>query len=127
MNDIEPVEPYGSSKSLARQGVAAVGCIAGGVFLSIMNIVGARFPVVGIILGVAAAVVGVGALLSRDPDDKKPGAVITAAGVLVILSRVGIPFIRPLAGTLLGIGAVGLLVMGVWNGIKFFRGLKSRS
>ncbi|MDR2158485.1 MAG: hypothetical protein LBP23_00280 [Treponema sp.] len=127
MNDIEPAEPYGSAKSLAKQGVTAVGCIAGGLFLFVMNVIGTRFPVAGIVLGVAAAVIGIGALFSRDPDDRKRGAVITAAGALVILSRVGIPFIRLLAGTLLGIGAFGLLAMGIWNGIKFFRGLKSRS
>ncbi|MDR1618369.1 MAG: hypothetical protein LBS06_04900 [Treponema sp.] len=127
MNDIEPAEPYGSARGLAKQGVSAVGYAAGGLFLFIMNIVGTRLPVVGIILGTAAVVVGIGALLSRDPDDRKPGAVITAAGALVILSRVGIPFIRPLAGTLLSIGAFGLLAMGIWNAVKFFRGLKNRS
>jgi hypothetical protein len=124
MNDIEP---YGSTKSLARQGVSAVGCIAGGIFLFVMNVIGTRIPVVGIALGAVAAVVGIGALLSKDPDDKKPGSVIAAAGVLVILSRVRIPFVRPLAGTLLGIGAFGLFAMGIWNAVKFFRGLKSRS
>jgi hypothetical protein len=127
MNDIEPVEPYGSTRSLAKQGVSAVGCMAGGLFLFIMNVVGTRLPVAGIILGAAAAVIGIGALRSKNPDDKKPGVVITAAGVLVILSRVGIPSIRPLAGTLLSIGAFGLFAMGIWNAVKFFRGLKNRS
>jgi hypothetical protein len=127
MNDIEPSEPYGSSRTLAKQGVSAVGCVAGGIFLFVMNVIGSRLPVVGIVLGVAATLVGIGALRSRDPDDKKPGAVITAAGVLVILSRVGIHSIRPLAGTLLSIGAFGLLAMGIWNAVKFFRGLRNRS
>ena len=127
MNDIEQVEPYGSAGTLAKQGVSAVGCGAGGSFLFVMNVIGNRLPVAGIILGVAATVVGIGALRSKDPDDKKPGAVITAAGVLVILSRAGIPLIRPLAGALLSIGAFGLLAMGIWNAVKFFRGLKNRS
>jgi hypothetical protein len=127
MNDIEPVEPYGSARNLVKQGVSAVGCAAGGIFLFIMNVIGNRFPVAGIVLGVAAALAGIVLLRSRDPDDKKPGAVITAAGVLVILSRVGIPLIRPLAGTLLSVGAIGLLAMGIWNAVKFFRGLKNRS
>jgi hypothetical protein len=125
MNDIEPAG-YGSTKDLAKQGVAAVGMIAGGVFLFIMEAL-ARFRVVGLVLGAAAGIVGIAALLSKDPDDKKPGLVITAAGLLVILSKTGIPVLRALAPTLLNIGAVGLLVMGIWKGIKFFRGLKSRS
>jgi hypothetical protein len=87
----------------------------------------ARFRVLGLVLGAAAGIVGITALLSKDPDDKKPGVIITAAGVLVILSKTGIPVLRSLAPTLLSIGAVGLLVMGVWKAIKFFRGLRSRS
>jgi hypothetical protein len=123
MNDIEP---YGSTKNLAKQGVAAIGMIAGGVFLFIMEAL-ARFRVLGLVMGAAAGLVGITALLSKDPDDKKPGFIITAAGVLVILSKTGIPVLRSLAPTLLSIGAVGLLVMGIWKGIKFFKGLRSRS
>jgi hypothetical protein len=126
MNDIEPVEPYGSTRTLAKQGVAAVGMIAGGVFLFIIEAL-ARFRVVGLVMGVAVGIVGLSALLSKDPEDKKPGLIITAAGVLVILSKTGIPILRSLAPTLLSVGAVGLLVMGIWKGIKFLKGLKSRS
>jgi hypothetical protein len=126
MNDIEPAEPYGSTKTLAKQGVAAIGMIAGGVFLFIIEAL-ARFRVVGLVMGAAAGIVGISALLSKDPDDKKPGLIITAAGALVILSKTGIPVLRSLAPTLLNIGAVGLLVMGVWKGVKFLKGLKSRS
>jgi hypothetical protein len=126
MNDIKPGEPYGSTGTLAKQGVAAVGMIAGGVFLFIIEAL-ARFRVVGLVMGVAAGIVGLSALLSKDPDDKKPGLIITAAGVLVILSKTGIPVLRSLAPTLLTIGAVGLLVMGIWKGIKFLMRLKSRS
>jgi hypothetical protein len=123
MNDIEP---YGSTKSLAKQGVAAIGMIAGGAFLFVMEAL-ARFRVLGLVLGAAAGIVGIAALLSKDPDDRKPGIIITAAGILVILSKTGIPVLRALAPTLLSIGAVGLLVVGVWKGIKFLRGLRSRS
>jgi hypothetical protein len=126
MNDIEPIEPYGSTKTLAKQGVAAVGMIAGGFFLFIIEAL-ARFRVVGLVMGAAAGIVGIAALLSKDPDDKKPGLIITTAGILVILSKTGIPILRSLAPTLLNIGAVGLLVMGIWKGIKFLKGLKSRS
>jgi hypothetical protein len=126
MNDIEPVEPYGSTKNLAKQGVAALGMIGGGIFLFVVEAL-SRFRVAGLVIGVVTGIVGISALLSKDPDDKKPGLVITAAGLLVILSKTGIPFIRSLAPVLLSIGAVGLLVMGVWKGIQFFRELKSRS
>jgi hypothetical protein len=86
---------------------------------------GALPPVAGIVAGAVVGVIGVGAVLSGDKDDRKPGLAAAVAGGLSILSR--IPFVRPLAGVLLGIGAVGLLAIGVWNGIKFLRELKNRS
>jgi hypothetical protein len=100
--------------------------IGGSVFLFVIEAL-ARFRVVGLVMGAVAGIVGVSALLSKDPDDTTPGLVFTAAGLLVILSKTGIPILRALAPTLLNIGAVGLLVMGIWKGIKFFKGLKSRS
>jgi hypothetical protein len=82
---------------------------------------------VGIIAGVVVALVGVGALLSRDPEDRKPGMIITLAGILAVIAKSPIPVLRNFAGILLGIGAVGLLAMGIWKGLKFLKGLKSRS
>jgi hypothetical protein len=126
MNDIEPSESFPSTSELSRQGVSAAGFIAGGLFLFVMQAL-ARFRILGLLLGVLVCVAGVLSLLSKDPGDRKPGALITAAGVLVILSKAGIPLIKAAAGTLLSIGALGLLAAGIWNGIKFFRGLKKRS
>jgi hypothetical protein len=119
MQDLEP--KYTPTKELAKQGVAAVGGLAGGIGLFIM---GALPPVIGVIAGVVVGVVGIGALLSGDPGDKKPGLVVTIAGGLAILSKIGI--VRPLAGTLLAIGAAGLLGLGIWKGVQFLKGLKSR-
>ncbi|MDR0554142.1 MAG: hypothetical protein LBG76_05015 [Treponema sp.] len=120
MHDLVPEHPA-STKELARQGVSAVGCIAGGIGLFVL---GALPPIIGIIAGAVVGVVGISALLSKDPDDRKPGLVVTVAGGLAILSKIGI--IKPFAATFLGIGALGLLGLGIWNGIKFLKGLKSR-
>ncbi|MDR1302953.1 MAG: hypothetical protein LBK43_10880 [Treponema sp.] len=114
---------YTSTKVLAKQGVTAVGGILGGVGLLLM---GALPPIGGILLGAIAGVVGIGTLLSKDPAEKKPGTILTVAGCLAIASRVGIPLIKPLAGAFLGLGALGFLALGIWNGIKFFKGLKRR-
>jgi hypothetical protein len=126
VNDIEPFERPGSTKNLARQGVTAICMIGGGLFLFLVEAL-ARFRVVGLVIGVLTGIVGLSALFSKNPADKKSGVLITAAGVLVILSRTGIRFLRALAPTLLIIGALGLLAMGVWKGILFFLGLKRRS
>jgi hypothetical protein len=114
---------YTSTKVLAKQGVIAVGGIVGGIALWTL---GALPSIVGIIAGGIACVVGIGTLLSKDPGDKKAGAVITAGGFLAIAAKVGIPAVKPLAATLLGFGAIGFLAVGIWNGVKFLKGLKSR-
>ncbi|MDR1986049.1 MAG: hypothetical protein LBP88_03630 [Treponema sp.] len=119
----EKNKAYTSTNVLAKQGVAAVGGIIGGAGLLLM---GSLPPIAGILVGGLAGMLGIGALLSKDPEEKKPGAIITAAGCLAVLSRLGIPVIKPLAGAFLGLGALGFLAMGIWNGIKFFKGLKRR-
>ena len=127
MNDVEKrKDNYPSTSSLAKLGIGAVGCTAGGIFLFILQAV-ARSTVPGLIIGAVISAVGLVSLRSKDPADRLPGAVITAAGALTLLSKIRIPFIGGVAGTLLSIGAIGLLAMGVWNGIKFFKGLKKRS
>jgi hypothetical protein len=123
MNDLTPGNGnYTPTNVLAKQGMTAIGGIVGGLALIIM---GALPPVIGIIAGVIVGVIGIGGILSRDPDDRKPGILAAVAGGLSILARVGV--ISALAGTLLLISALGLIVMGAWNGIKFIKGLKGRS
>jgi hypothetical protein len=123
MNDLIPGDgDYTPTNVLAKQGITAVGGIAGGLALVIIR---ALPSFIGIVAGVVIGVIGIGGILSKDPEDHKPGLLAAAAGALSILARIGM--IRPLAGTLLGISALGLLAMGVWNGIKFIKGLKGRS
>ena len=124
-NKDKEIEVYPSTNKLAKRGVTAVGGIIGGVALLAMS---ALPPVAGIIVGGAATAIGIGAVLSKDPDDKKIGKFVVAGGVLALVSKLPIPaFIAGVAGTVLSIGGLGLLGMGIWNGIKFIKGLKSRS
>ncbi|MDR0761150.1 MAG: hypothetical protein LBF74_13750 [Treponema sp.] len=124
MNDIEPRvrRGYTPTNVLAKQGVTAIGSLIGGAGLLIAGVLP---PVIGIILGGVVALTGIAATLSKHSDDRKIGILATAAGGLTILSKAGI--LKPLAGTLLAIGAVGLLAAGIWNGVKFLKGLKSRA
>jgi hypothetical protein len=125
MNDVEKQE-YTPTNVLAKQGVSAIGYIAGGALLLVMSFLGGRFRVLGIVMGLAVGGFGVSGLLSKDPEDKKPGMILTAAGALELIFQFGIPVLKPIAGTLLGITALGLLAMGIVKGIKFLKGLKSR-
>ena len=128
MNDLETYKEPASTNVLAKQGVAAVAQIAGGVLILLMHVFSARLLPLGIIFGLIIGTVGIAALLSKDPEDKKPGAILTAAGVLKLAFHVGIiPIVKALAGTLLTVSSLGLLALGIFNGIKFLKGLKSRS
>jgi hypothetical protein len=127
VNDLESPESFPPEKILTKQGVTAVFSLSAGAFLFIMTILGTRFPVAGIVLGGITAAAGIAALHSKDPEDKKPGVFLTLAGVLELIQRAGIPLVRPIAGTLLTIGAVACIAFGIWNGIKFLKGLKNRS
>jgi hypothetical protein len=126
MNELERRDMPVPIRTLRRQGFAAIVNLAGGFFLLVLGVVGGRLPLVGIVLGVLSAVFGLTALISKDSEDKKPGIILTAGGILAVLSRVGAGFFRPIAGTLLSVGAFGMIALGLWNGIKFIRGLKSR-
>jgi hypothetical protein len=116
------ITPYESAGSLSKKGVAAIGCIAGGVGLFIL---GSLSPVAGVVAGAIVGVVGLCALASKDPADKTPGAIVTGAGALTIVSK--LPFIGFLAKPFFGLGAIILLGVGIWNGFKFLKGLKARS
>ena len=120
-----PMETVVSRDQLAKQGTSAVFYLAGGALLMVMTF-GARLKFLGIALSVAALVIGVGSLLSKDREDKKPGIVIVAAGLLGMVFQFGIPLLKPFAGFFLGLGALGLFAVGIWKGIQFLRGLKSR-
>jgi hypothetical protein len=126
MNDMENINNIPSKSSLSKLGVSAIGYAAGGLFLFLLNIF-SRFRVFGLIIGGLVCLIGIGSLMSKDPADKKAGFIITAAGALTILSEARIPFLTAISGTLLSIGAVGLLALGIVNGIKFLIGLKKRS
>ena len=127
MNEIEKRnDNIPSASSLSKLGVKAVAYSAAGIFLFILNAVtGATWP--GLIIGGIVCLFGIGSFMSKDLADKKAGIVITLAGGLTVLSKIKIPFISGFSGVLLGIGAVGLLALGIVNAVKFFRGLKKRS
>ena len=124
MDLIEKKDGVPSASKLSKLGVTAVGYTAAGIGLFVLQFF-ARFRGLGIIVGAIVCLLGIGSLISKDQADKKAGFFITAAGALALLSK--IPFLAPFAGTLLSIGAVGLLALGIVNGIKFIFGLKKRS
>jgi len=117
--------PIAPRDVLVKQGMSAMVCLAGGI-LSLLIIISSKLAILGIVLSVAALACGIGALFSRDREAKIPGLILTAAGAMGLLMRSRIGPLESIAGTILGIGVAGLFAMGIWKGIKFLIGLKSR-
>jgi hypothetical protein len=115
-----PVGYSDSNKVITGQAVRSVAGIAGGI---VTGVLGALGGIPGIVAGGVVAVVGLGALASKDTADKKAGAVAFGAGALAAVSSLGIPLIGGIAGGLLGLSTVGLLGMGIWNGVKFLHSM----
>ena len=124
--DIQARESIVPRDALVKYGISAVACFAGGAFFLLMMTVG-RHGFFGIILSAIALLVGLLSLFSKDADAKKPGLLITAAGVLgMILRFVRIPSLQAISATVLVIGALGFLAAGLWKGVQFLQGLKTR-
>jgi len=126
MSDVENIKDIPSTSSLTKLGITAISYIAGGIFLFLLNFI-AKFKVFGLVVGAVVCVVGIGSLFSKDMSDRKAGLLITTVGALTILSKSRITPLVVVSGVLLSIGAVGLLVLGIVNGIKFLIGIKKRS
>jgi hypothetical protein len=112
-----------STRDLARRGLSAAGFLATGVGLSVM---GSLPSVLGIVIGAAACFIGVGSVFSHDKTDRVGGTVLFAGGALTLLAKFRIPLLAGLANVAMSVGAVACLGLGIWNAVKFFRGLRAR-
>jgi hypothetical protein len=112
-----------SQKDIVRQGLSAAGFLATGVGLFVM---GSLPAIIGVIVGVAACFLGVGSAFSHDRDDRIGGSVLFAGGALTLLAKLRIPLLAGLSRVVLSVGAVACIGLGIWNGIKFLRGLQDR-
>ncbi len=117
MSDYFPTET-GEVRKNGMRGVISTGAGLGlMVFNSLLHL-----PVVGWVLGGALIVLGVMGVAGRNRTDKATGTVMMGAGVLGLSSIV----LKGLTGFLLGAAGIGLVGYGIFNLIKFAKGLKSR-
>ena len=126
MNEIEPRNEPVPTNVLTKHAVSAVAQIAGGILILVMHAFSARLLPLGLIFGFIITGIGISGISSKDKDDKKPGIILAIAGSLKILSHVGPFFVKAIAGSLLTASCLGLLVLGIVNGVKFLKGIKSR-
>ncbi len=117
MSDNYPV----AAEVVRKNGVRGIFSTAGGVGLLIVKaLIG--FGPVGFIVGGAMIVLGIGGLFSKNKDKITTTvlSVIAGLGVAILIPHSPVP-------TLIGLGALGLLIYGGVNLFKFFKGIKSRA
>jgi len=136
MSDLEPI----GSKEISDRGVRGIGSTIAGVGLLVVQAVAGGFGgIVGLVVGGISFIVGASSMKSASTTDRRGGAIAMIAGAVLALPGLAklLGFI-PIAGGLLkavagisgfaiGAGAVGLIGYGVYNLIKFRKGLKSRT
>ena len=136
MSDLEPL----GSKEISNRGVKGIGATVAGVgLLVVTGVAGWMGGLVGLVVGGLAFVVGASSLKSSSPVDRRGGSLAMVAGAVLALPGLA-RFLGklPIVGTVLnvaagfssfvvGAGAIGLIGYGVYNLIRFRRGLKSRT
>ena len=115
MSDSKEIVP---TKALVKQGTTGVGGVAGGAALLLLGSLGGPWAW---IVGGAVALAGAG-IAAASKDDRIAGGVVAGAGVLTILSGIGLG----IGGGLLTLGGIGLIAVGGIGLYKFFKGLRSR-
>jgi hypothetical protein len=126
MNDVIKKDDIPTTSNLSNMGIRAIAYSAAGIFLFVLNAL-ASYDVFGFIVGGMVLLFGILSFRSKDPADKRTGIIFSIAGALTVLSKMGIPLVSGISSVLMGIGAFGLLALGIWNGVRFFIGLKKRS
>lgn len=107
-----------STEDLPFKGRDVIICIAGGILLFILTIVGNALPFIRLAVGGFAFMSGLTMLLRRRQLVYKPGLLLTACGFLMLLAFPRFGVVTVIAGTVLTIAAIGLVVFGLFKAIK---------
>ena len=107
-----------STENLPFKGRDVIMFIAGGLVIAILAIVGMRIRPVGLAVGIFALFSGIMMIIRRRQLNYKPGIVLTLSGFLMLLANPRFGVVAGFAGTILVIGAVGLVVFGIFKAIK---------
>jgi hypothetical protein len=123
MSDSEWKDANPVTADLPNKGRAAIIYIVAGIVLFVLTVLSKVVRPLGLAAGVFCLVTGIGILVRRQKAKFKEGIALTVAGFLMLLSypRFGVVFgvvTAAIAGTALFIGAIGLVVLGIFKAIK---------
>jgi len=120
--DVNPV-----TADLPNKGRTVILCIVGGLVLGALAFIGMRIRPVGLAAGMFAFISGVTMLLRKRKFNVKLGVMVTVAGFLMLLANPRFGVVAGFAGYFLIVGALGLIVMGLFKAVKLSWDLGNRS
>ena len=115
------------TENLPNKGRSVIICIAGGIAIGVLTFVGMRVRPFGLFVGAFAFITGISILIRRRKDTFKTGVIVTAAGFLMLLAHPRFGIVAAFAGYFLIVGAIGLVVLGLFRAIKLSWELGQRS
>jgi len=105
-------------ENLPNRGRIIVQLVAGGIALAILAIVGMRIRPVGLAVGIFTFMSGLTMLVRRRKFNYKPGLIVTSCGFLLLLANPRFGIVAGFAGFFLVVGAIGLVVLGIFRAVK---------
>ena len=127
MNEPEWRDANPATEDLPNKGKTVISFIVAGIALGVLTVISVRFRQVGLAVGGIALISGIGIFMRKQKTKYKLAAALTSAGFLMLLTFPPVGIMKAIAMTVLIIGAVGLVVMGIGKAIKLSWDLSKRS
>jgi len=105
-------------ENLPGRGRLIIQLIAGGIALFVLTFVGMRIRHIGLAVGSFSFISGLVMLVRRKQFFYKPGLIVAICGFLMLLTYQPIGIIKGFAAYFLIVGAIGLVVFGLFKAIK---------
>jgi energy-converting hydrogenase Eha subunit C len=102
-------------------------CIVGGLAIGALAFIGMKIRPVGLAAGTFALFTGITTLLRRRKLNNKISVILTVTGFLMLLANPRFGVVAGFAGYFLIVGALGLVVIGLFKAIKLCWDLGNRS
>jgi hypothetical protein len=116
-----------TTADLPNKGRTVILCIAGGIVLGVLTFIGMRIRPVGLAAGMFAFVSGITMLVRRRKVNVKISIMVAVAGFLMLLANPRFGVVAGFAGYFLIVGALGLIVLGLFKAVKLCWDLGNRS
>ena len=116
-----------ATADLPNKGRTVILYIVGGIVLGVLAFVGMKIRPVGLAAGTFAFITGITTLIRRRKYHFKTGIMLTAMGFLMLLANPRFGVVAGFAGYFLIVGALGLVVLGLFKAVKLCWDLGKRS